>query len=57
LALEAAPDVTLERLREKLAQERVFVSYGALWQFSRSPQDHAQNKIAHASEQDRPDIV
>ncbi len=32
-ALEAAPDLTLEELREKLAQERVFVSYGALWRF------------------------
>ena len=32
-ALEAAPDLTLEELREKLAQQRVFVSYGALWRF------------------------
>jgi transposase len=32
-ALEAAPDLTLEELREKLAQERVLVSYGALWRF------------------------
>ena len=31
--LEAAPDLTLEELRDKLAQERVFVSYGALWRF------------------------
>jgi transposase len=32
-ALEAAPDLTLEELRAKLAQQRVFVSYGALWRF------------------------
>jgi transposase len=32
-ALGAAPDLTLEELREKLTQERVFVSYGALWRF------------------------
>ena len=32
-AIEAAPDLTLEELREKLAQERVLVSYGALWRF------------------------
>ena len=32
-ALEAAPDLTLEELREKLAQKWVFVSYGALWRF------------------------
>ena len=49
--------MTLEELREKLAQERVFVSYGALLAVSRSPQDHAQKKTARASEQDRPDIV
>src|SRR5579871_282191 len=32
-ALEAAPDLTLEELRERLAKERVFLSYGALWRF------------------------
>ena len=31
--LEATPVLTLEELREKLAQQRVFVSYGALWRF------------------------
>jgi hypothetical protein len=32
-ALEAAPDLTLEALRENLAEQRVFVSYGALRRF------------------------
>jgi transposase len=32
-ALEASPDLTLEELRERLAKEGVFVSYGGLWRF------------------------
>ena len=32
-ALEATPDITIEELREALAKEHVFVSYGAVWRF------------------------
>ena len=32
-ALAATPDLTIEELRETLAKEGVFVSYGALWRF------------------------
>jgi len=32
-AIEAAPDRTLEELREALSRDGVFVSYGALWRF------------------------
>jgi transposase len=56
-ALETAPDLTLEELRKKLAQQRMFVSYGALWRFLDRHEIKHQKKTAHASEQDRPDIV
>ena len=55
--LEATPDLTLEELREKLAQQGVFVSYGALWRFLDRHKITRKKKTAHASEQDRPDIV
>ena len=45
-ALEAAPDLTLEELREKLAQQRVFVSHGALWGFSIATRSRAKKDRA-----------
>ena len=56
-ALKPPPDLTLEELREKLAQEKVSRELWGALAVSRSPQDHAQKKTAHPSEQDRPDIV
>ena len=32
-ALEATPDLTIEELRETLARDGIFVSYGAMWRF------------------------
>jgi hypothetical protein len=55
--LEATPVLTLEELREKLAQQGVFVSYGALWRFLDRHKITRKKKTAHASEQDRPHIV
>ena len=57
LAIEATADLTLEELRALTGQGwRVRQLWRAL-AISRPSQDHAQKKSAHASEQERPDIV
>jgi hypothetical protein len=47
--LEATPDLTLEELREKLAQQRVFVSYGALWRFLWPLSAVAVTRVTHVT--------
>jgi hypothetical protein len=48
------PDITLVGIRATLADRGVRVGIGTLWRFFH---DHAQKKTAHATEQDRPDIL
>jgi transposase len=55
--LEATPDLAIEELRRALADEGLVVGYDTIRRFFRPPRHHAQKKTAHASEQDRPDIL
>lgn len=50
-------DITLFELKAKLADKGVAVGIGTLWRFFERHRFHAQKKSAHASEQERPDIV
>ncbi|MFZ0871595.1 MAG: IS630 family transposase [Rhodanobacter sp.] len=56
-AVEETPDITIEELRQALAKTNVVVSYGALWRFLDRHKITRKKKSAHASEQDRPDVV
>ena len=57
LAVEETPDMTIEELRETPAKTNVIVSYGALWRFLDRHKITRKKKSAHASKQDRPDVV
>jgi transposase len=54
--LKATPDLAIEELRRRLA-EKGLVRRGNDPPFPRPARDHAQKKTAHASEQERPDVV
>ncbi|HKH26801.1 MAG TPA: IS630 family transposase [Sphingomicrobium sp.] len=54
--VEDTPDITLEELRTALAARGIAVGYGTVWRFF-ARRRITQKKTAHASEQDRPDIL
>ena len=54
--LEATPDIAIEELRGALQGKGLVFGYGTP-PLLRPPRHHAQKKTAHASEQDRPDIL
>jgi len=52
------PDLTLAEICARLERTRAEkVSPSMIWRFFRSSRNHAQKKSAHASEQDRPDVL
>jgi transposase len=55
--LEETPDMTLEEMREALAERGACVRFRHSPAFLQTSPDHAQKKTAHASEQERPDIA
>ena len=55
--LAETPDITLPELKERLAQSGAFVSVAALWRFCKRHKLTRKKKTAHASEQDRPDVL
>ena len=56
-ALAETSDITLPELKEKLAAHGAHVSVAALWRFCRRHKITRKKETAHASEQDRPDIL
>ncbi len=52
--LVETPDTTLPELKARLALSGAHLSVAALWRFCKAD---AQKKTAHASEQDRPDVL
>ena len=56
MLVEETPDIALEELRAVLAQRGVLVGYGTLWHFFHR-HEITRKKTAHASEQNRPDIL
>jgi len=56
--IEAEPDMTIERMRERLREERgVRASTGTIWTFLDRCGLTFKKKSAHASEQERPDVL
>ncbi|WP_128930253.1 IS630 family transposase [Bradyrhizobium zhanjiangense] len=55
--LKATPDVSIEELRRSLAQKGLVFGEGTLRRFLMRHGITPQKKTAHASEQDRPDVV
>ena len=55
--LEEAPDITVEELRTALAARGHAFGYGTLQRFFRRHGITRKKKTAHASEQDRPDVL
>jgi len=55
--LEEAPDITVEELRTALAARGHAFGYGTLQRFFRPHGITRKKKTAHASEQDRPDVL
>jgi hypothetical protein len=56
-ALGPGRDATTEEVRASLAKQGLAFGFGTLWRFVQTPRDHAQKKTAHATEQDRPDVL
>ena len=54
--LVETPDLTLPELKVRLAQSGAIVSVAALWRFCKRHK-LTRKKTAHASEQDRPDVL
>jgi transposase len=56
--IEAEPDMTIEKMRERLRDDRgVEASTGTIWTFLDRCRLTFKKKTAHASEQDRPDVL
>ena len=56
--IEAEPDMTIERMRERLLEDRgVRASTGTIWTFLDRCRLTFKKKSAHASEQERPDVL
>jgi len=56
--IEAEPDMTIEKLQERLRDDRgVTASAGTIWTFLDRSRLTFKKKSAHASEQDRPDVL
>jgi transposase len=56
--IEAEPDMTIEKMRERLREERgVQASTGTIWTFLDRCGLTFKKKSAHASEQERPDVL
>ena len=56
--IKAEPDMTIEKMRERLRDERgVKASVGTIWTFLDRCKLSFKKKTAHASEQDRPDVL
>ncbi|WP_144037291.1 IS630 family transposase [Sphingomonas sp. TZW2008] len=56
-AIEAKDDITLVELQVLLAERGTPVGIGTLWRFFDRHQITPQKKTAHATEQDRPDVL
>ena len=56
-ALDEVPDITLPELKARLAGQGASGQRGRALALLPPPQAHAQKKTAHASEQDRPDVL
>jgi hypothetical protein len=56
--IEADPDMTIERMRERLLEDRgVRANTGTIWTFLDRCRLTFKTKSAHASEQERPDVL
>jgi transposase len=56
--IEAEPDMTIEKMQERLRRDRgVEASIGTIWTFLDRCRLTFKKKTAHASEQDRPDVL
>jgi transposase len=56
--IEAEPDMTIEKMQERLRDDRgVKASTGTIWTFLDRCRLTFKKKTAHASEQDRPDVL
>ena len=56
-ALEATPDLTIEESRQTLANKGLIVGYATIRRFFARHAITRKKKTAHASEQDRPDVL
>ncbi|WP_242153870.1 IS630 family transposase [Sphingomonas sp. BAUL-RG-20F-R05-02] len=56
-AYKATPDITLAELQALLADQGTEVALGTIWRFFARRGITPQKKTAHATEQDRPDIL
>jgi transposase len=54
--LDETPDITIEELRQALGEKGLAFGFGTIRRFSRATRSRAK-KTAHASEQDRPDVL
>ena len=56
--IEAEPDITIAEMRERLRSEAgLTASVGTIWTFLDRAGPDVQKKTAHASEQERPDVL
>jgi transposase len=56
--IETEPDMTIEKMQERLRRDRgVEASIGTIWTFLDRCRLTFKKKTAHASEQDRPDVL
>jgi len=56
-AVKACPDITIDELRALLAEQNVVASHGAVWNLLARHGLTVKRKTAHASEQERDDVV
>ena len=56
-AIEAKDDITLGELLGLAAERGTPLGIGTLWRFFLTASDHARKKKAHATEQDRSDVL
>ena len=54
---QARSDATLREYQAELAERGLSIGVSSIWRIFRQARDQAQKKTAHATEQDRPDVL
>ncbi|KRR14820.1 hypothetical protein CQ13_37680 [Bradyrhizobium retamae] len=55
--LETSPDITIEELRHSLSKQGLYFGYGTIRRFFERHKITRKKKTAHATEQDRPEVL